>query len=233
MTAVRLQQRYIFNTLCLLISAVLAGLCAYAFLQIIQDSFGWEDNNGLPGFYLLASRLSHAQLGLLTTSFALSSAIVGGSMAQLFVNVLPVKLTYRQPKRWLRLLLQFILFTAHLFFLVSTPIDTSQMVNAGFTLTDGTVATGAVTHFQYQMFFALGITTALFAMIILANRQQTYADVLISFTTIAAVCFTVYQFSKTCKWMTIAGGVILLATILLLIFYMRNRRGSFAEKIVE
>jgi hypothetical protein len=180
----------------LLMGGVLVWLAASAFQGIIDNSFALDDEPGLPAFYLVAGEVTHTAIALITISFIL--AAMGCSMCVVGLWRSVKNLNYRyKGQQVVNIILLLVLITATIYFIIVTPVETSDVASVRFTMTDGTIANLVITSFQQKFFYALG-AYAIFAAIVLSISivKKNYPSLFLILLCIAGTLLSVYFYWK-------------------------------------
>jgi hypothetical protein len=194
---------------CFVISALLLVLTVSSFEELIDNSFRWDGEDGMPLFYMLPVDISNLEIASLTGGFVLAAAASASIIA---INYLPA--FYLASKKRLILnvygiSLLILLITATIYFIINTPIDCAAKWNVSFTMTDGSVASRGITQFQYYLFYVLGILSFITAFpLLIVNKSLSINSVLLVIG-FSLTSFTVYQYLIDDSQRLIAGIIVL------------------------
>jgi hypothetical protein len=212
----------------LLVGGVLVWLAASAFQGIIDNSFVLDDEPGLPTFYLIAGEVAHIAIALITISFALAAMACAMCVVDLCRSVKNLHYQYK-GHQVVNIILLLVFITATIYFIIVTPVETSDVASVRFTMTDGTIANLVITSFQQKLFYALGGFAIVVAIVLsISSIKNAYSYLSVLLLCIAGILLSVYFFMDDDTQRLPATLVATVIPFILLIVRTRLRLRSVA-----
>jgi hypothetical protein len=194
---------------CFVISALLLVLTVSSFEELINNSFRWDGEDGVPLFYMLPVDISHFEIACLTVGFVLAAAAFAFIIAINYSTALHIPNKTRVILNVSGLSLLILLIAATIYFIINTPIDCAAKWNVSFTMTDGSVASRGITQVQYYLFYVLGILSFITAIpVSIVSRSLSIKSVLLIIG-LSVTFITFYRYLINDSQTLIAGIIVL------------------------